>query len=146
MNTPSWFLANKRKKYPAKSQEKFWLPEPRGLSKSTPLDADGKSFQNANNIIRRYARCIPGIEAEERHIAEAIAVNLREMATFEVPIIVCVIGEGGSGGALGVAVADYVIVLENAYYSVISPEGCAAILWKDRSFASDASVAKTRRR
>ena len=59
--------------------------------------------------------------------------------SFEVPIIVCVIGEGGSGGALGVAVADYVIVLENAYYSVISPEGCAAILWKDRSFASDAS-------
>ena len=83
----------------------------------------------------------PGIEAEERHIAEAIAVNLREMATFEVPIIAIVIGEGGSGGALGVAVADHVMILENAYYSVISPEGCAAILWKDRSFAENASEA-----
>ena len=63
------------------------------------------------------------------------------MATFNVPIIVVVIGEGGSGGALGVAVADHVMILENAYYSVISPEGCAAILWKDRAFAPDASAA-----
>ena len=63
------------------------------------------------------------------------------MATFDVPIIVVVIGEGGSGGALGVAVADHVMILENAYYSVISPEGCAAILWKDRAFASQAADA-----
>ena len=83
----------------------------------------------------------PGIGAEERHVAEAIAVNLREMADFEVPIIALVIGEGGSGGALGVAVADRVLILENAYYSVISPEGCAAILWKDRAFASNAAEA-----
>ena len=81
----------------------------------------------------------PGIGAEERHVAEAIAVNLREMAAFEVPIIAVVIGEGGSGGALGIAVANKVMILENAYYSVISPEGCAAILWKDRAFASNAA-------
>ena len=83
----------------------------------------------------------PGIESEERHIAEAIAVNLREMFTFEVPILVTIIGEGGSGGALGIGVGDRVLVLENAYYSVISPEGCAAILWKNRSFADRAAAA-----
>jgi acetyl-CoA carboxylase carboxyl transferase subunit alpha len=83
----------------------------------------------------------PGIGAEERHVAEAIAVNLREMATLEVPIIAVVIGEGGSGGALGIAVANKVLILENAYYSVISPEGCAAILWKDRAFSSNAAEA-----
>ncbi len=83
----------------------------------------------------------PGIESEERHIAEAIAVNLREMFTLRVPIIVSVIGEGGSGGALGIGVGDRVLVLEHSYYSVISPEGCAAILWKDRSFADRAAEA-----
>src|SRR6266496_2504412 len=82
-----------------------------------------------------------GIGAEERHIAEAIAVNLREMMLFEVPIIAAVIGEGGSGGALGIGVADRVLMLENAYYSVISPEGCAAILWKDRAAAEKAAEA-----
>jgi acetyl-CoA carboxylase carboxyl transferase subunit alpha len=81
------------------------------------------------------------VGAEERHIAEAIAVNLREMMTFEVPIVACVIGEGGSGGALGIGVADRVLILENAYYSVISPEGCAAILWKDRAAAPKAAAA-----
>jgi acetyl-CoA carboxylase carboxyl transferase subunit alpha len=83
----------------------------------------------------------PGIESEERHIAEAIAVNLREMFTFPVPIIVTIIGEGGSGGALGIGVGDRVLILENAYYSVISPEGCAAILWKNRAFADKAAEA-----
>ena len=83
----------------------------------------------------------PGIGAEERHIAEAIAVNLREMMLFEVPVIAVVIGEGGSGGALGIGVADRVLILENAYYSVISPEGCAAILWKDRSASAKAAEA-----
>ena len=87
------------------------------------------------------AGAYPGIGAEERHIAEAIAVNLREMMCFEVPIIAAVIGEGGSGGALGIGVADRVLILENAYYSVISPEGCAAILWKDRSAAAKAAEA-----
>jgi acetyl-CoA carboxylase carboxyl transferase subunit alpha len=87
------------------------------------------------------AGAYPGIGAEERHIAEAIAVNLREMTMLEVPIIAAVIGEGGSGGALGIGVADRVLILENAYYSVISPEGCAAILWKDRSAAARAAEA-----
>jgi len=83
----------------------------------------------------------PGLESEERHIAEAIAVNLREMFTFPVPILVAIIGEGGSGGALGIGVGDHIMVLEYAYYSVISPEGCAAILWKNRSFADKAAEA-----
>lgn len=83
----------------------------------------------------------PGIGAEERGQAEAIAYNLREMAELTVPIIVIVIGEGGSGGALGIGVGDRVYVLQNAYYSVISPEGCAAILWKDQSKAPEAATA-----
>ena len=83
----------------------------------------------------------PGIGSEERHIAEAIAVNLREMMTLRVPILAVVIGEGGSGGALGIGVADRVLILENAYYSVISPEACSAILWKDRRHAPEAAEA-----
>lgn len=83
----------------------------------------------------------PGIGAEERHIAESIAVNLREMMLLETPIVAVIIGEGGSGGALAIGVADRVLVMENAYYSVISPEGCAAILWKHRSHAPEAAEA-----
>ena len=83
----------------------------------------------------------PGIGSEERHIAEAIAVNLREMMNLRVPIIAVVIGEGGSGGALGIGVADRVLILENSYYSVISPEACSAILWKDRRHAPEAAEA-----
>jgi acetyl-CoA carboxylase carboxyl transferase subunit alpha len=83
----------------------------------------------------------PGIGSEERHISEAIAVNLREMMVLRTPIIAVVIGEGGSGGALGIGVADRVLMLENAYYSVISPEGCAAILWKHRKHAPEAAAA-----
>jgi acetyl-CoA carboxylase carboxyl transferase subunit alpha len=83
----------------------------------------------------------PGIGAEERNIAEAIAFNLREMMTIQTPIIAIVIGEGGSGGALGIGIADRVLMMENAYYSVISPEGCAAILWKDRKYAPEAATA-----
>jgi acetyl-CoA carboxylase carboxyl transferase subunit alpha len=83
----------------------------------------------------------PGIESEERHIAEAIAVNLYEMSQLPVPILVTVTGEGGSGGALGIGVGDRVMILEYSYYSVISPEGCAAILWKNRSFADKAAEA-----
>jgi len=83
----------------------------------------------------------PGIGAEERNIAEAIAFNLREMMLLKVPVIAVVLGEGGSGGALGIGVADRVIMMENAYYSVISPEGCAAILWKHRKHAPEAAEA-----
>ncbi|MCM8796301.1 MAG: acetyl-CoA carboxylase carboxyltransferase subunit alpha [Candidatus Omnitrophica bacterium] len=81
----------------------------------------------------------PGIGAEERGQSQAIAENLREMMNIAVPMVATVIGEGGSGGALGIGVADRVCVLENAYYSVISPEGCAAILWKDGSRAPEAA-------
>ena len=83
----------------------------------------------------------PGLGSEERHISEAIAVNLREMMVLRAPTVAVVIGEGGSGGALGIAVADRVLMLENAYYSVISPEGCAAILWKHRKHAPEAAAA-----
>jgi len=83
----------------------------------------------------------PGIGAEERHIAESIAVNLREMMLLKTPTVAVIIGEGGSGGALGIGVADRVLIMENAYYSVISPEGCAAILWKHRSHAPEAAEA-----
>lgn len=83
----------------------------------------------------------PGIGAEERNIAEAIAFNLREMMTLRTPVVAVVIGEGGSGGALGIGIADKVLMMENAYYSVISPEGCAAILWKHREHAPEAASA-----
>jgi acetyl-CoA carboxylase carboxyl transferase subunit alpha len=83
----------------------------------------------------------PGIESEERHIAEAIAINLREMFTLPVPMVVTIIGEGGSGGALGIGIGDRVLMLQYAYYSVISPEGCAAILWKNRAYADRAAAA-----
>lgn len=82
-----------------------------------------------------------GLESEERHIAEAIAVNLREMFNIKVPIICVIIGEGGSGGALGIGIGNRILILEHAYYSVISPEGCAAILWKDRAFSDKAAEA-----
>lgn len=81
----------------------------------------------------------PGIEAEERGQAEAIAFNLYEMAHLRVPIITIILGEGGSGGALGIGVCDKLLMLENAVYSVISPEGCAAILWKSHEFTERAS-------
>ena len=83
----------------------------------------------------------PGIGAEERGQAQAIALNLREMSQISVPIVATIIGEGGSGGALGIGVADRICILENAYYSVISPEGCAAILWKNGAKAPEAAEA-----
>ena len=81
----------------------------------------------------------PGLASEERHIGEAIAVNLRDMFLLKVPVIAVIIGEGGSGGALGIGIGNRILVLENSYYSVITPEGCAAILWKDRKFAPQAA-------
>lgn len=83
----------------------------------------------------------PGVGAEERHISEAIALNLREMMVLKTPTVAVVIGEGGSGGALGIGVSSRVLMLENSYYSVISPEGCAAILWKHRKHAPEAAEA-----
>ena len=117
----------------------FGCPNPEGYRKALRLMKMANKFKLPIVSIVDTPGAFPGIGAEERHVAEAIAVNLREMAAFEVPIIAVVIGEGGSGGALGIAVANKVMILENAYYSVISPEGCAAILWKDRAFASNAA-------
>lgn len=119
----------------------FGSAHPEGYRKALRLMRMADKFGLPIITLIDTAGAYPGIGAEERHIAEAIAVNLREMMLFEVPILAVVIGEGGSGGALGIGVADKVLILENAYYSVISPEGCAAILWKDRSAASKAAEA-----
>src|SRR3954471_5497047 len=119
----------------------FGSAHPEGYRKALRLMKMADKFRLPIITLIDTAGAYPGIGAEERHIAEAIAVNLREMMLFEVPIIATVIGEGGSGGALGIGVADRVLILENAYYSVISPEGCAAILWKDRAAAPKAAEA-----
>ncbi len=119
----------------------FGSAHPEGYRKALRLMKLANKFNLPIITLIDTAGAYPGIGAEERHIAEAIAVNLREMMLLEVPIIAAVIGEGGSGGALGIGVADRVLILENAYYSVISPEGCAAILWKDRSAAAKAAEA-----
>ncbi len=119
----------------------FGSAHPEGYRKALRLMRLADKFGLPIVTLIDTAGAYPGIGAEERHIAEAIAVNLREMMLLEVPIIAVVIGEGGSGGALGIGVADRVMILENAYYSVISPEGCAAILWKDRSAAPKAAEA-----
>lgn len=119
----------------------FGSAHPEGYRKALRLMRMADKFGLPIVTLIDTAGAYPGIGAEERHIAEAIAVNLREMMLVEVPIIGVVIGEGGSGGALGIGVADRVLILENAYYSVISPEGCAAILWKDRNAAPKAAEA-----
>ncbi len=117
----------------------FGCAHPEGYRKALRLMKIANKFSLPIITIIDTAGAYPGIGAEERHIAEAIAVNLKEMMTLNVPILAVIIGEGGSGGALGIGVADRVLILENAYYSVISPEGCAAILWKDRAAAPDAA-------
>jgi acetyl-CoA carboxylase carboxyl transferase subunit alpha len=119
----------------------FGSAHPEGYRKALRLMRLADKFGLPIICLIDTAGAYPGVASEERHIAEAIAVNLREMMLFEPPIVAAVIGEGGSGGALGIGVADRVLILENAYYSVISPEGCAAILWKDRSAASKAAEA-----
>ncbi len=119
----------------------FGSAHPEGYRKALRLMKMADKFGLPIVTLIDTAGAYPGIGAEERHIAEAIAVNLREMMLLEVPILAVVIGEGGSGGALGIGVADRVLILENAYYSVISPEGCAAILWKDRAAAPKAAEA-----
>src|SRR5689334_4024875 len=119
----------------------FGSAHPEGYRKALRLMRLADKFKLPIIALIDTAGAYPGIGAEERHIAEAIAVNLREMMLLEVPIIAAVIGEGGSGGALGIGVANRVLILENAYYSVISPEGCAAILWKDRAAAPKAAEA-----
>lgn len=119
----------------------FGCAYPEGYRKALRLMKLAAKFRRPIISLIDTPGAFPGVESEERHIAEAIAVNLREMFTLPVPMIVTVTGEGGSGGALGIGVGDRVLILQNAYYSVISPEGCAAILWKDRAYADRAADA-----
>tara|TARA_B110000438_G_C15694567_1_gene598339 strand:- start:206 stop:1093 length:888 start_codon:yes stop_codon:yes gene_type:complete len=119
----------------------FGCPNPEGYRKALRLMKMAEKFKLPIITLVDTPGAYPGVESEERHVAEAIAVNIRDMSLLNVPIVCAVIGEGGSGGALGIAVADKVLVFEFAYYSVISPEGCAAILWKDRAHANDAAEA-----
>jgi acetyl-CoA carboxylase carboxyl transferase subunit alpha len=119
----------------------FGSAHPEGYRKAMRVMKIGEKFKLPVIVFIDTPGAYPGIGAEERGQAEAIALNLMEMARIKVPIICFIIGEGGSGGALGVGVGDRICVLENAYYSVISPEGCAAILWKDRARAPDAAKA-----
>ncbi|HUJ10945.1 MAG TPA: acetyl-CoA carboxylase carboxyltransferase subunit alpha [Verrucomicrobiae bacterium] len=119
----------------------FGSPHPEGYRKALRLMQLAEKFELPVVSFIDTPGAYPGVGAEERHIAEAIAVNLREMMTLKIPLLAVVIGEGGSGGALGIGVCDRVLIMENAYYSVISPEGCAAILWKDRANAAQAAAA-----
>ena len=119
----------------------FGSAHPEGYRKALRLMRLAEKFGRPIVALIDTPGAYPGVGAEERHISESIAVNLREMITLRSPIVAVVIGEGGSGGALGIGVADRVLMLENAYYSVISPEGCAAILWKHRSHAPEAAEA-----
>lgn len=119
----------------------FGSPHPEGYRKALRLMRMAEKFRFPVVALIDTPGAYPGVGAEERHIAEAIAVNIREMMVLRTPVVSVVIGEGGSGGALGIGVADRVLMLENAYYSVISPEGCAAILWKHRKHAPEAAEA-----
>jgi len=119
----------------------FGSAHPEGYRKAIRIMKLAEKFNHPILTFIDTPGAYPGVGAEERGQAHAIAYNLREMIDLAVPIVVVVIGEGGSGGALGIGVGDRVLVLENAYYSVISPEGCAAILWKDRARAPDAANA-----
>ena len=119
----------------------FGSPHPEGYRKALRIMRMAEKFGLPVVALIDTPGAYPGVGAEERHIAEAIAVNIRDMMALRTPVVSVVIGEGGSGGALGIGVADRVLILENAYYSVISPEGCAAILWKHRKHAPEAAEA-----
>lgn len=119
----------------------FGWPHPEGYRKATRLMKMAELAQVPIITFIDTPGAFPGIASEERHIGEAIAVSMRDMFTLTVPVIAVIIGEGGSGGAIGIGVGNRILILENAYYSVITPEGCAAILWKDRRFAPQAAEA-----
>lgn len=119
----------------------FGMPQPEGYRKALRLMKLAEKFRLPLLCFIDTPGAFPGIESEARHVSEAIAVNLREMAMLQTPSIAVVVGEGGSGGALGIGVTDRVLIFENSYYSVISPEGCAAILWKDGTAAPKAAEA-----
>lgn len=117
----------------------FAMPKPEGYRKALRAMQLAEKFGRPVITFIDTPGAYPGIDAEERGQAEAIAYNLKAMASLKVPVIVAVIGEGGSGGALAIGIGDRVLMMENSIYSVISPEGCAAILWKDASKAGDAA-------
>src|SRR5437879_11655836 len=119
----------------------FGMPKPEGYRKAIRAMQLAEKFSRPIFTLIDTPGAYPGIDAEERGQAEAIAYNLREMSKLTVPVLVTVIGEGGSGGALAIGIGDQVLMLENAIYSVISPEGCAAILWKDSDQAQRAAEA-----
>jgi acetyl-CoA carboxylase carboxyl transferase subunit alpha len=119
----------------------FGSAHPEGYRKALRLMRLAEKFRLPVVALIDTPGAFPGVEAEERNIAEAIAFNLREMMRLATPVVAVILGEGGSGGALGIGVADRVLMMENAYYSVISPEGCAAILWKHRQHAPEAAEA-----
>ena len=124
-----------------KLHRNFGMPKPEGYRKALRLMRMADKFQRPIITFLDTPGAYPGIDAEERGQAEAIAVNLREMSRLGVPVITIVIGEGGSGGALGLGIANRVYMLENAYYSVISPESCAAIIYRDSGKAPEAAQA-----
>jgi acetyl-CoA carboxylase carboxyl transferase subunit alpha len=119
----------------------FGMPQPEGYRKALRIMKLAEKFGLPVLSFIDTPGAFPGVGSEERHVSEAIAVNLREMAMLRTPTISVVVGEGGSGGALGIGVTDRVLMFENSYYSVITPEGCAAILWKDGAAAPRAAEA-----
>ena len=119
----------------------FGCPHPEGYRKALRLMKIAELARLPVITFIDTPGAFPGVASEERHIGEAIAVNLRDMFLLKVPVVSVIIGEGGSGGALGLGVGNRILALENSYYSVITPEGCAAILWKDRKFAPQAAEA-----
>src|ERR1044072_3705937 len=122
-----------------RSYRNFGMPKPEGYRKALRVMKLGEKFGRPIFTFIDTPGAYPGIDAEERGQAEAIAYNLREMAKIKVPIIVTVIGEGGSGGALAIGIGDQVVMLEHSCYSWFGPEGCGAILWKDSSRADQAA-------
>ncbi|HKC23691.1 MAG TPA: acetyl-CoA carboxylase carboxyltransferase subunit alpha [Thermoanaerobaculia bacterium] len=127
------------------TKEKIWrnfgMPRPEGYRKALRVMKLAEKFQRPVLSFIDTMGAYPGMDSEERGVSEAIARNLFEMSLLKTPIIATVIGEGGSGGALGIGIADTVLMLEHSVYSVISPEGCAAILWKDQARAREAAEA-----
>lgn len=119
----------------------FGCPKPEGYRKALRLMKQAEKFNRPVVCFVGTSGAFCGVDAEERGQGQAIAENLMEMMTLRTPVVTIVIGEGGSGGALALSVADKIIMLENSVYSVISPEGCASILWKDSSKAADAADA-----
>ena len=124
-----------------RSYRNFGMPKPEGYRKALRVMKLAEKFGRPIFTLIDTPGAYPGIDAEERGQAEAIAFNLREMAGLRTPIVVFVTGEGGSGGALAIAVGDRVNMLEHSVYSVISPEGCASILWRDAGKAEEAAAA-----